>query len=303
MNDEWKIIQEEALRGVEDFRAICIAIQSLSRELASICTFYVPGENGTKIPISEQDAFLYQFRKYLDQAKKAFLIDLGRKGGSFVPDTIEGYLQHLQSDDERTKCLNYVRLCAWRNLKGPILEVLVLLSTLIRLHPLKQVVLRNVFAPDVSIPVNEDGKSRFVWCRPNVTGSKSGMQARPDIVIATSNKKVDSVTIVNVVECKCRSLLDAQDIRREFGKAFDMDVRSYTVLSYYETPQRLKDAAKKLGIDLIDFGLSTSLRQDYLTGQRNLGYDLAETLESVRRSEWFIRTIEHSAVIAAGKEQ
>ena len=129
------------------------------------------------------------------------------------------------------------------------------------------------------------------------------MQARPDIVIATSNKKVDSVTIVNVVECKCRSLLDAQDIRREFGKAFDMDVRSYTVLSYYETPQRLKDAAKKLGIDLIDFGLSTSLRQDYLTGQRNLGYDLAETLESVRRSEWFIRTIEHSAVIAAGKEQ
>ncbi len=302
MNNEWKIIQEEALRGVEDFRVICIAIQSLSRELAPSCAFYIPGKDGTQTPISEQDAFLYQFRKYLDQAKKAFLTDLGRKGGSFVPDTIEGYLQHLQSDDERTKCLNYVRLCAWRNLKGPILEVLVLLSTFIRLHPLKQVILNNVFAPDISIPVNEDGKSRFVRCRPTVSDSKSGMQARPDIVIATSDKKLDPTTIANVVECKCRSL-NAQEIRKEFGKAFDLKVRSYTVLSYYETPQRLKDAAKKLGIDLIDFGLSTSLRQDFLTGRRNLGHDLGKMLELSRRSERFIRTIEHSAVIAAGKKQ
>ncbi len=300
MNDEWKIIQVECLRGAEDFKAIRAAINGLSRELAPFCAFSVPGKN-KPISINNQEAFLYQFQQGLKQAEKAFLADLRRRGGS-IPKTFEEHLRSLPSEEERTKCKNYVKLDTWRTLKGPLLEILVLLSTLIKLHPLKKIELENILTPNIPIPVNDNNNVRFIWCRPLIMNSTSGMQARPDIVIATSDKKLDDTSIVSVVECKCRSQLDAQDIRREFGKAFDMKVRSYIILSYHETPQRLKDAAGKLGMELKDFGLSTSMRQTYLAGMRDMGHDLADVLESARHVERFVRTLEQSAIIADSKK-
>jgi hypothetical protein len=302
MNEEWKITQEDALRGAEDFRAICAAIRKLSAELSSTLAVFVTGQNGCQVPIAVEDAFSHPFQQYQHKAEESFLSGL-RRTGSAVSDNFESHLQQIQSDEEKTKIKNFIKLNAWRTFKGIILEVLVLLSTLVKLRPVRNIELPNAFSPSIPIPVDENGNPQFIWCQPSISDSTSGMLARPDIVIATSDQSLDEKTIISIVECKCRSQLNAQDIRKEFGKAYDLKVQSYTILSYYETPQRLKDAAKKLGIDLKDFGLGTDMRDEYLTGQRDLGHDLAETLEEARRAKSFVKTLQITAAAAVTKGQ
>ena len=57
-------------------------------------------------------------------------------------------------------------------------------------------------------------------------GTNSGFKAKPDIVITNSSDAVTSQNIVAIIECKCRKVLTASEIRAEFGKANDLGPRS-----------------------------------------------------------------------------
>jgi len=129
------------------------------------------------------------------------------------------------------------------------------------------------------------------------------MNARADIAITNSSKEVSKDTIISLIECKCKDPLDSTDIRKEFGKAVDLEVESYRIVVYHKVKERFKIAAKQLGINLIEFGLYTSERENYIQRKKILEEDLAENLFSTYKGCLFRKTLSAVANNAESKSR
>ncbi len=80
-----------------------------------------------------------------------------------------------------------------------------------------------------------------------------------------------------------------------------MSIDQSQVLSYYETSPSLKVSANVLGLDLIDFPLSTPRRKQFIEDPASLGETLADLLEGARTREQFGLTLHEAARVVHEK--
>lgn len=99
--------------------------------------------------------------------------------------------------------------------------------------------------------------SRYIWVQPAVKGRRSGLGGRPDIAVTTSPEDPSSDNILQAIECKAVENLETRDIRREFGKAYDLDIGSYLIWSLWKPKPRIIEGAKRLGLDVSSFEFDT----------------------------------------------
>jgi hypothetical protein len=182
-----------------------------------------------------------------------------------------------------------------------LVEALSLLSILISADRVYTAELLNLFGRTGPVHMAEDGKDRYLWAQPTLTGHQSALGGRPDLVITFNSNLPSADTVLRVVECKCCSRLGAHDIRAEFGKAHDLRASSYLIWSFTTPPQRLVEGARGLGLDLVALGFDTPRRADLIAAPESLLAHVANALRVSRREQHFARTLLQSGQDASRK--
>lgn len=83
----------------------------------------------------------------------------------------------------------------------------------------------------------------------------------------------------------------AQDIRAEFGKAYDLRVASYLIWSFTTPAPGVVEGARGLGLDIEVLGFDTARRADLIAMPENLVAHVANTLEVSRREKRFAHAL------------
>jgi len=135
-----------------------------------------------------------------------------------------------------------------------------------------------------------------------MVGILSGMNACPDIVI-TTEAKVSKETVVAIRECKCHRRLPSDEIRKECGKARDLIVSSYVIVSYYKVSDKKRRGAEGLGLNVEEVGLDAAEREEYVSGERNMAEDLARKFVNDDKEALFRRKMEDDGAFARKKEE
>jgi len=172
-----------------------------------------------------------------------------------------------------------------------LLEALSLLAVLINADKVKCGAVTNIFGQTGPLHFMEDGHDRYLWAQPTLTGKESELGGRPDLVVTSSQDPPTTLTILRIIECKCRKHLGAHDIRAEFGKAYDLGVASYLIWSYWTPGLRAVDGAKRLGLDLVCLGFDTQHRRDLIAMPENLLAHVANTIEVSNQEKRFARAL------------
>jgi len=256
---------------------------------------------GRTLPLLGSNALNEKFLEYLRRAERQwFLRELQR--GSKHTD-YPSFLASLSSA-VRQDTKNRVTVQAWNTAKGPFLEVLCLLADLALRpspSPAAPVPLR-LFAPSGPIQVFEGDQQQFIWVQKTIKAKLSGMNARPDILI-TTKRRVSAETIVAIRECKCHRCLAFDEIRKECGKARDLRVSSYVIVSYYTVSDKKRRGAEGLGLKVEEVGLDSAEREEYVSGRRNMALDLARKLRNDDEEALFRRKMEDAGAFAREKEE
>jgi len=301
MDLKWQDVQNRLVLGSKDYKCICESIRSMADYLEKDYKFEVYLGDGSKVNIKDNFSLEKKMKVFLEQTKVNYLNELKRLGRINAGD-FEGYFNNITDRDEQKKLLNYLKLRAWQISKGYFLETLCLLAVLKKFRPAasktNDFLLFKKIGP---IPISDKGKLIFLWYQPTVKISKSGMPAKPDIVLTNTDKDVSKETITSIIECKCRENISASDLRNEFGKAFDLEVNSYLIVTYYSVSQSLIEAAKRLGIELIDFGLYSAEREKYLQRETMLEEVLSNKIVKSYEESSFSQNLSKIAAIAKEK--
>jgi hypothetical protein len=255
-------------------------------------------KSGT-LPLLGPNALDEKLREYSRRAEERLLrAQVGHKHADYPT-----FLASLSSADCQDAEYRVTER-AWSAAKGPFLEALCLLVDLAAKPsppPASPVPLR-LFAPTGPIEVVEGGRRRFIWVRPKVVGTLSGMNACPDIVMTTATE-VSEKTVVAIRECKCHRRLPADEIRKECGKARDLIVSSYVIVSYYKVSDKKRRGAEALGLKVEEIGLDGALREDYVSGDRNMAFDLAPRLVNDDEEALYRRRMEDDSAFARDKAE
>ena len=296
-----KILAQQANLCFEDFRAMASSI----KETAELLRARFAGEvvlTGRTLPLLGSNALDEKFQKCLRRAEQSLLkeLDHGHKHTDY-----RSFLASLSSAD-RQDIENRVTVRAWNTAKGPFLEVLCLLADLARAarrspSPAAPVPLR-LFEPTGPIRVFEGDQQRFISVQRTIKGILSGMNACPDIVI-TTERKVSAETVVAIRECKCHRRLAFDEIRKECGKARDLVVSSYVIVSYYTVSDKNRRGAEGLGLKVEEVGLDSAEREEYVSGKKNMALDLARKLENDDEEALFRSRMEDAGAFAREKEE
>jgi hypothetical protein len=282
-------VHATAHRGAQDFQAVADALQTLTTKLAGTWDIRMGQESSQALPVAP-DALTSLFQDAYRRAGESFLRRETQKGNTWT--TIDAYI--FSSDDRESivRRRNYLKLLAWNSIKGKLLEALCLLSTLSDYAPEKAGTSVNLFARLGPLAMqNGDGKFAL-WTRPLLRIEKTGLKACPDLVLTKDQERPTKTNMLWIAECKYRTALNAQELRSEFGKAWELKAPSYTIVSYNPVSERIRRAAKALGLDVVVFPLSSDKREDYLGGQLSVAEDLtAELTESLRRKR-YLDTVE-----------
>ena len=290
MNDQLQITVKKAQEASEDVKTFYRAFVSMAERLNAEWRFQINGEPARKVQPFSFESLRHMFSYELEAAQDNFLQREKRAGKDW--STVDRYVKSTSDPKEQTTRRNYLRLLAWRALKGRFLEGLCLMSTLSRMSPIGHQPDIDPFGQIGPIHVRDEDGECFLWTRPLVESQRSGLNAIPDIAITRTPDKVSTSNIVSVIECKCRDNLGASDLRAEFGKAYDLGSPSYVLVSYYSVRESLLNAGRGLGIDLQIFSLSTSDRNQFIRGERDLGEDMAIKLSNARNRHLFLTTLE-----------
>ncbi len=291
---------QRANRCFEDFRAMASSIEKTAELLRPRFAGEVVLAAGSTLPLLGSNALHEKFLEYLRRAEERWLRELGH--GHKHTD-YPSYLASLLSAD-RQDIENRVTERAWNVAKGPFLEALCLLADLAARpspSPAAPVPLR-LFAPTGPIQVFEGDRQRFIWVRPKMVGILSDMNACPDIVI-TTEANVSKDTVVSIRECKCHRRLPSDEIRKECGKARDLIVSSYVIVSYYAVPDKQRQGAAGLGLNVEEIGLDAAKREEYVSGEKNMALDLGPKLANHDKEALFRRRMEGDAAFAREKEE
>lgn len=181
-----------------------------------------------------------------------------------------------------------------------LVEAISLLSILLRAEGVHSGSV-NLFAKLGPVEIEEDGALRYVWAQQQLRGNFSDLGGRPDLVVTSSPDPPTPANVVRVVEVKCRRHLDAQVVRSEFGKAYDLRVGTYFIWTFYAPSARVKAGARGLNLDLEELGFDTPRRKDLITQPQALLSHVAHTLEQARRSHRFATALEDAGQEARRK--
>jgi hypothetical protein len=275
-------ITRASLDGAEDYRIIARAIVELSSGLSSRWQLGTRNpEDASWNPI-QASSIQSLYRRALASAVTAFLHREAAIGRAW-PD-ISAYVGAASDEVERTTRLNYMKLLAWHQLKGVLLEAICLLAVLVRYSPADPDAPLDLFASQGPVGLLGPRSREWLWTRPRIQSTMSDLGAVPDIVLASDDDRPSRSNIVSITECKCLRSIKASDLRAEFGKAFDLAVANYTIVSYHQPGPHIVRAAASMGLEFQVFQLGAETRSDYVSGKRLLEDDfVAELAESHRR--------------------
>ena len=201
------------------------------------------------------------------------------------------FLADSRSPAERVLKQNYLKLLGWNGFKGQVLEALCFLAALSRFDSMGHRPTVDVFGENGPLPVYWANGKVFLWTRPTVARSKSGLRAKPDLLCSSSETLTTRQDLQWIVESKCHGQLTSGTLRAEFGKGVDLEVSAYTIVTFNRPSKAILRAASALGIDIRVFPLATDERAEYLAGTRRLEDYLAESLASSRDDQRLARMI------------
>lgn len=239
-------------------------------------------------PLLGSNALHRKFSEYLERAK-AKVVEQQLRLGS--PHTNYPSLVASLSVAGRQELENRVTLRAWSAAKGPFLEVLCLLADLYVRESPPGLFTIQLFEPSGPIEVRDGVRQEFVWVQPQLKHTRSRMTACPDILIKTVANLHSAATVVALHECKCHRRLPSDELRQECGKAFDLGVWSYVIVTYHPQSARVRSAVEGLGLRIRDIGLYTEDREAFVKGERNMAVELGEKLAEDDRSSSFRETL------------
>jgi len=292
MNSDLQATQTKAKVAHEDREAFHRSFLALANRLHPAWQFRVSIAGVGKERLS-QESLQRLFANELVKAQLNFLESQREAGNHFR--SIEHFIARTPDINEQKVRRNYLRLRAWRGVKGKFLEALCLMSTLTRMTPIGESFEVELFAQEGPLRVRDQDVSCFIWTQQSIQSEKSGLNAVPDIVITKTPEGVTTSNILSIIECKCRDTIGAGDLRGEFGKAFDLGSPSYILMSYNAVPQSVIDGGQALGIDVQVFSLHTPERERFLRGERDVGEDMAVKLLQGRRRRMFLTALEKRA--------
>jgi hypothetical protein len=259
-------------------------------------------ETGQTVPAVQSDAYDRKFAEYLERSKARWLTEEARLGRRHTD-----YGSFLKSVPlaKRADVENRTTMRAWSAANGPFLEALCLLADVAKAKDARQVrpvPTLQLFAPCGPIEVLASGKRQFIWVQPTIVARRSRLNACPDILV-TNRPTTHHANIVGIRDCKCHRRLPADELRKERGKASDLMVDAYVIVTYHTQSAKLAKGATALGINIENLGLDTSEREDYVRGEKNLVVDLARKLAAADEERRFRRTMESDGEVARSREE
>jgi hypothetical protein len=268
-----------AVLGSEDFAVLTRSALKSAHQLRGRLTASL----GTFGPLDDRQTY----KRWFDAAFETEVAHYAEKRWIGTASPVGRYKKYLanaaRSRDGRVRAItvqNGNRIRAWSKVRGQLLEIVVLLQLL-------DEGLREPHAGPVDLdrgcgPITLDvGRSVWqVWYQPAMTAVRSGLKARPDICVTVDAQPPSESNVVYIVECKNVAELGAQTVRSEFGKARDLGVASYVLLSYYPVSERVASGAERLGLRVVDSGLYGSRRSVFTSEMRPIGADVVGELRS-----------------------
>jgi hypothetical protein len=294
-----KTLSERANRCHEDFRAMVGSMERTTTKLQGRFVVEIALAGGGTIPLAGSSALDMKFGEYLERAKEKLLEKQQQLGLTHADYT--ALLASLPSAIRR-ETENRITVRAWSAAKGPFLEALCLLADLHNRQSASVSTPLRLFAPAGPIRVFEGEQALFIWSQPKMSDTRSRMNACPDIVI-TTEATISPGTVVAIRECKCHRRIPSDELRKECGKAFDLQASSYVIVSYYRVTAKRRRGAAGLGLKIEEIGLDTPERGEYVRGERDLAEDLAQKLREADNEAGFRKGMEEGAATAREKER
>jgi hypothetical protein len=119
----------------------------------------------------------------------------------------------------------------------------------------------SLFAALRALTISEKGRRLHLWYQRRTRGHVTNLGATPDIA-ATVRADCDPTggNIQRVIEVKRVRQLGAALVRQEFGKAFDLNVCSYCLLTYYQIPPKIRSGADRFGLDVAELFIKPDMQ-------------------------------------------
>lgn len=252
------MINEDAILGAEEFRCISKSILSLTKELKNNFGIILKINQQSSDNIST-DTLNNLFKEYCKREEIRL-----KKEGITIKKSKNSKQELSELKNDKSKLNNYIKYFAWQRAKGRWMEYLYYLS-LLNNYDLSNYFNQILYLHSANpITITEYDRKKYIWFQKEIDSSASGFKARPDLLITNSENKIDKSSILDIIEIKCRKKLSSTDIRQEFGKAFDLGVTSYSIISYHSVKYSIIEKARKLGIELNVFALSSENRDKYV---------------------------------------
>ena len=286
----------------EDFLAMSVSMAKVAASLRRRFDVQVTLETGQTVPAAQSDAYDQKFAEYLERSKACWLkqeAQLGRRHTDY-----DSFLKSVPS----TKCAdveNRTTIRAWSAASGPFLEALCLLADVAKTTSARTVTpvpTLQLFVPCGPIEVFTAGKHQFIWVQPTIVARRSRLNACPDILV-TSQPTTRHADIAGIRDCKCHRRLPSDELRKERGKASDLMVDAYVIVTYHTQSAKLVKGAAALGINVENLGLDTPEREEYVRGEKNLVVDLGRRLAGADEERRFQRTMESDGEVARSRRE
>ena len=167
-----------------------------------------------------------------------------------------------------------------------LVEALSLLGILLRADSVQTKAVK-LFARTGPVEFVEDGEPRFLWVQQGAEAELSGLVGRPDSFCHLHSGTSDGWQHCPSRRRKFVKSFGAADLRAEFGKGYDLRVRSYFIWTYYTPSPAMAAGAVGLRIDLQGLGFDTNRQQDLIEQPAALLSKVAHALEESRKAERF----------------
>jgi len=286
----------------EDFLAMSVSMAKVAASLRPRFDVQVTLESGRTVPAAQNDAYDRKFAEYLEGSKARWLkheAQLGRRHADY-----DSFLKSVPSA-KRGDVENRTTIRAWSAASGPFLEALCLLADVAKTSGagrIMPVVTLQLFVPFGPIEVFTAGRAQFIWVQPTIVARRSRLNACPDILL-TSQPTTRHADIIGIRDCKCHRRLPSDELRKERGKASDLMVDAYVIVTYHTQSAKLVKGAAALGINVENLGLDSCEREKYVRGEKNLAVDLGDRFSTADAERRFQRTMESDGELARSRRE